>query len=198
MKGKTVIRIAVIGGLAAGFFRLYNSMGGSRLIEDLRSDIRKDLEGFKEDISDLKEGISESIGLPNPLGGLGPEDFREKSGLNIAAEALDPDVRLYIISPEEPKVCGIAGIRDSDGFGYEFRFSSADNEEDFSGMYYNWTSVQEYPKDAPECTVYLTGEGQGVCSWQDDERKYTLSMAEGASVIKLVWMKNRICSLMTF
>ena len=53
-----------------------------------------------------------------------------------------------------------------------------------------------YPQREPECLVCLNDEGQGVCRWEEGSRQYTLSMIEGASLVKLVWMRKKLAPLL--
>ena len=189
MKLKNLLRAAVIGGIGYLLYKECIEKEGPGLIDGLRKDIKEDIEGLKED-------ITEAVGLPNPYRELGYESFRQASGLDIDLYALeDPSVKAYSLDVI-PAVYGVK-LKDSDELPYDLRFTEKSNEKDISGMYYEWKEVVEYPKDAPECVVSLSAEGQGVCSWEDEERKYTLSMTEGASLVKLVWMRKRLLGLIS-
>ena len=188
MKAKTCLRLFFF---AAGCAALYYIAQG-KYQSDLREKLGKELgeETDKEEAPVLTGEAS----LANPLRKLSFDQLRERGGLQLALEDLaDNDPKAYCILTEHP-VYGVR-LRDSDGLSYDFRYADKPCENDISGMYYDWAKTVEYPKDDPQCTVQLTGQGQGVCRWEDDSRVYTISMTEGASVVKLAWMRDRLLNI---
>ena len=181
-KGKTFLRLLILGGVAYALYRLGQ--------EDEDLSMRQSL------IEELDTPEEEPVcGMTNPVRELSFEEFNSLTGLNIDFSSLDgTDPRPYCINAE-PAVYGIR-LDDSDFFKYDLRFTQKGCEGDISGMHYDWTQQISYPQSEPECTVYLNDDGQGVCRWEDDNRQYTLAMIEGASLVKLVWMRKKLVSLL--
>ena len=185
MKTKTALRLLFI---AAGAAALYCI---SR--EECLPDLRKKLD---EELGTRNDDKGDPVGMPNPLRTLSAAGFSELSGIELDNEELaSSHPRFYSISTD-PVLYGVE-LEDSDCLKYDFRFCSRSYNGDISGMYYEWTRTDRYPGDDPVCEVFLNETGQGVCRWKDEDRKYTISMKEGASLVKLVWMRQRLCTLMT-
>ena len=179
-KGKTLIRLLIIGGVAYALYRIQQE-GEITSIKD----------SLLEELGEPEE--EPAVGMPNPIKELSFEEFSQAYGKVIDLDALDgTDPRAYQINTE-PVVYGIR-LDDSDFFKYDLRFAPKDCEGDISGMHYEWTQKIGYPASDPECTVYLNDDGQGVCRWEDGDRQYTLAMIEGASLVKLVWMRKKLVS----
>jgi len=152
------------------------------------------------DLHDLKQSLEDELGdidddhlcgMPNPICELSPESFALASGTDLELSKIQElRPRAYSIN-SEPEVFGLE-LTDSDFLKYDFRFTDKSFDADITGMYYTWDQEYDYPQDAPVCKVRLTNSGQGICTWEDDVRKYALSMSEGASLVKLVWMRERI------
>ena len=166
--------------------------GAAALYCIVKNSIEQDEEdAFEEQEDDRGPFIS---GLANPVRKLDLEELRNLSGLDIRLEATEiMKPRAYCINTD-PLLFGVK-LEDSDGLEYDFRFTDKRSEGNISGMYYEWTTEEGYPSEAPECSIFLNELGQGVCSWEDEHRRYTISMTEGASAVKLVWMRNRLLSL---
>ncbi len=186
MKTKNVLRLMFLIGGAAALYYVYKSQGFS--------DLRKRL---KEELGDQEqENKSGFVGMADPVKKLTAEEFSIASGVVLAANALAASHPRYYSINTEPVLFGVE-LEDSDSLKYDFRFCGKEYDGDISGMYYEWTTVDRYPREAPVCEVFLNEKGQGVCRWEDETRKYTISMTEGASLVKLVWMRQRLCTLMS-
>ena len=179
MKMKSIIRLLV---LAAGTAAVCLAADQCRT-----AILRKQLE------EELQASGEKPVGMPNPYKKLRLEDYCSQSGLGMDPEELS-GCKAYRINTE-PALYGLK-LRDSDELEYDFRSMEKGSSEDISGMYYEWTTVDGHPSEAPQCRVFLNDSGQGVCSWEDEERIYSISMTEGASKVKLVWMRDKIISLM--
>ena len=185
MKTRTALRLLFI---AAGAAALY-CISREECLPVLRKKLDEELGAANDDKQD-------PVGMPNPLRTLSAAEFSVHSGIGLDAEELAASrPRFYSISTD-PVLYGVK-LEDSDCLKYDFRFCSRSYDGDISGMYYEWTRTDRYPNDAPLCEVFLNEPGQGVCRWEDGDRKYTISMKEGASLVKLVWMRQRLCTLMT-
>ena len=181
MKMKSIVRLLVI---AAGVTAVWLAADQCR-----SAVLRKQLE---EELV-KPEGADKPVGMPNPVKKLRIEEYCSQSGLGMCPEDL-AGCKAYRINTE-PVLYGLK-LRDSDELEYDFRSMEKGGSEDISDMYYEWTTTVGHPSEAPECKVYLNDHGQGVCSWEDEERIYSISMTEGASLVKLVWMRERLLSLM--
>ena len=180
-KGKTLIRLLILGGVAYALYKVQQEEDAAAFKETLREE--------------LGEPEEEPVcGMPNPVRELSFEEFNRSAGTDVDFEALDgTDPRTYCINAD-PVIYGIR-LDDSDFFKYDLRFCEKGFDGDISGMHYDWTQQINYPASDPECTVYLNEDGQGVCRWEDGTRQYTLAMIEGASLVKLVWMRKKLVSL---
>lgn len=186
MKTKTAFRLLFIAAGAAALYYLYCQKSCSDLRERLGAELGPQTSGGEDD----------HTGIPNPVKKLSPEEFNAVSGAELDFAALSSShPRAYSIGTAKA-IYGVE-LEDSDCLRYDFRFSNKDFDGDISGMYYEWTQVDRYPQDAPVCEIFLNETGQGVCRWEDDTRKYTVSMTEGASLVKLVWMRQRLSGLIT-
>ena len=143
--------------------------------------------------------INDDIG-PEPVGMSNPfKELTEAAFISVCPRELnytdidDGDPFFYTIDGEKT-LYGIR-LRDADCLEYDFRMMHGRGDADISGMYYDWTQEMKYPENKPECTVYLNESGQGVCLWKDRSFRYSLSMKEGASLVKLVWMRKRIMAV---
>ena len=186
MKTKTAFRLLFIAAGAAAFYYLYCQKSFSDLRERLGAELGPQ----------TPDGEGGYAGMSNPVKKLSPEEFNAVSGVELDFGELSAShPRPYSIGTSNV-IYGV-GLEDSDCLRYDFRFSGKDYEGDISGMYYEWTQTDRYPQDAPVCEIFLNETGQGVCRWEDDTRKYTVSMTEGASLVKLIWMRQRLSALIT-
>ena len=133
------------------------------------------------------------VGIPNPMHQLTSAEFMGSCGRELNFDALEEDHPFYYSIDGEKTLYGIQ-LRDADCLEYDFRMLHGRGDADISGMYYDWTQEIKYPENKPECTVYLNESGQGICLWKDRSFRYSLAMKEGASLVKLVWMRKRIMS----
>ena len=185
MKMKNVLRLLFIAAGTAALYRIAQ--------EKCRSDLRDRL---GEELGDQEKGDRDAfLNTPNPVKKLSAAEFSVLSGTGLDTEGLADSHPAFYSIGADPVLYGVQ-LEDSDCLKYDFRLCSRSCDVDISGMYYHWTETALYPQDAPVCEVLLNETGQGVCRWEDGERKYTISMTEGASLVKLVWMRQKLCSLM--
>ena len=191
MKGKTVIKLAAIGGILYGLYLMQQDASltdNTKAAEEQKEQFRKQLE---EDIKKAEEAMTV---IPNPMKILSMEEFAEKSGkaLNYAEiETMDPLYYMINAAEGDKPLFGIR-LTDPDGIEYDFRFVRGRGDEDISGMYYSWTSQTGYPEKKPSCKVFLNGSGQGICLWKDRSKRYSLSLGREASLEKFIRMKEKI------
>ena len=217
MKGKTALKIAVIGAILYGIY----CMQDDRSLTDSSDELDADREQFRKDLEEeikaaeakaveLETKIAEAeakveaetaekaeeplVGMPNPMHHLTADEFRANCGKELNFDDIADDHLYYYSIDGEKTLYGIQ-LRDADCLEYEFRMLHGRGDADISGMYYEWTQEIKYPEKKPECTVYLNDSGQGICLWKDRSFRYSLAMKEGASLVKLVWMRKRIMAV---
>ncbi|MBR5731341.1 MAG: hypothetical protein IKX89_05290 [Firmicutes bacterium] len=191
MKGKTVFKLAAIGGI---LYCLYLMQQDASLTDNADA-VQEQKEQFRKQLEeDIRKAEASMAGVPNPMKILSMEEFSQKSGkaLDYAEiETMDPLYYMINTAEAEKPLFGIR-LTDQDGLEYDFRFVRGRGDEDISGMYYNWTTQAGYPGKKPNCKVFLNDTGQGICLWKDRSKRYSLSSGREASLEKLVCMKEKI------
>lgn len=137
---------------------------------------------------------TEPVGIPNPFKELTEAEFISVCPRALNYSDIDEDYPFFYTIDGEKTIYGIR-LRDADCLEYDFRMVHGRGDEDISGMHYDWTQEIKYPENKPECTVYLNDSGQGICLWRDRSYRYSLSLKEGASLVKLAWMRKRIITV---
>ena len=123
------------------------------------------------------------MGVVNPMQQYTLEEVWADTGLAVDTDLFsDAVVYKYNLEPTLYQI----EFAYSDGSEYCFRIQGAEEMADISGMYYQWTAVEENAEE--NCTVSTTNEGQGICLWYDGEYTYCISMDENASEDALVDM----------
>jgi hypothetical protein len=74
-----------------------------------------------------------------------------------------------------------------EGQEYVYRGESTSASEDISGLYFDFTSVEEVPIDAYVCTIEFNENGPGYSRWYDEANgiTYSVSVDSGASSERL-------------
>ena len=221
MKLKTVIRLAALGAVLYTAYSMQKSgvLADGRemkaeldqLKKDLEEDIRRskakaaeDAPGADQDAPEtmINDDIGpepvfiggtspETAGIPNPYKEHTEAEFRALCPKELNYADIDEDVPVFYTIDGVKTLFGVR-LRDADCLEYEFRMQHGRGDSDISGMHYEWTQEIKHPEKKPKCTVYLNGSGQGICLWKDRSYRYSLAMKEGASLVKLVWMRKRI------
>ena len=214
MKGRTIFRLAVIGAVLYAAYCAQKSGSLSdgaddkaeleQLKKDLEEDIKRaklkaaeDAPGSDQDGPDeiLNDDIGpEPVRIPNPYKEHAEEEFRALCPKELNYADIAEDSPIFYTVEAQKTLYGIK-LRDADCLEYDFRLEHGRGDQDISGMHYDWTQELKYPESKPECTVYLNGSGQGICLWKDRSYRYSLAMKDGASLVKLAWMRKRIMSI---
>ena len=130
-----------------------------------------------------------NVGIPNPMTELTEEEFNKEFNTAVWVPEESEDIHYYKIESGDSKTAEVDYTR----FDYEycFRFSRGE-EEDISGMYYEWTYDTENDSSGaykPACHMMLNeDEGVGACTWYDTRTgtNYSITMSENASRDKLI------------
>ncbi|MBQ9825571.1 MAG: hypothetical protein IJM61_00120 [Firmicutes bacterium] len=136
----------------------------------------------------------EHVGIANPFKELTEAEFVSACPRELNYADIDEDDPFFYTIDGDKTIYGIR-LRDADCLEYDFRMVHGRGDADISGMHYDWTQEIKYPENKPECTVYLNDSGQGICLWKDRSYRYSLSLKEGASLVKLAWMRKRIITV---
>lgn len=225
MKGKTAIRLAMLGAVLYTAYCMQKSGSlddGGELkaeLDQLKKELEEDIQRAKakaaEEASAVVQAVTEKVraaeaaaepeqeaaplpeenagpaGIPNPYKEYTEAEFREICPKELNYMDIAEDRPIFYTVDGEKTLYG-AKLLDADCLEYDFRMQHGRGDADISGMYYDWTQEIKYPENKPECTVYLNDSGQGICLWKDRSYRYSLAMKEGASLVKLVWMRKRI------
>ena len=214
MKGKTVIRLAMLGAVLYTYYcaqkagTLELGEEESAEIEQFKKELEEDIQRAEDEAAEDAPGadqdgpetifddadVQEPVGMPNPYKELTEAEFRAACPKELNYADMAEDCPIFYTIDGEKILYGIR-LRDADCLEYDFRMIHGRGDADISGMYYDWTQELKYPENKPECTVYLNETGQGICLWKDRSYRYSLAMKEGASLVKLVWMRKRIMTV---
>ncbi len=130
-------------------------------------------------------------GVPNPMVETSLEDLTAEFGPELSMMEQFEEVTGYRFNTENP----FAQVNfKADGDDYCFRFASAGEFWDLSGMNYTWTNTSEAEVGYNIATLNLNGNGQGAILWYDvvPGILYSLSMSENANAEKLTAMANTL------
>ena len=191
MKGKTALRLIIIAGVLYGLYCI--NKDGS--LTDGAPELDAEREQLKKELAeDIRKAEEKAAAIANPFRELSEAEFRAQCPKELNYTDMDEDSPFFYTIDGEKTLYGIR-LRDADCLEYDFRMIHGRGDADISGMYYDWTQEIKYPENRPECTVYLNDSGQGICLWKDRSYRYSLSMKDGASLVKLAWMRKKIMTV---
>ena len=189
MKGKTAIRLAVLGAVLYTAYCMQKSGsladGGEMKaeLEQLKKELEEDIQRAKakaaeeapadpeQEAAPLPEENAGPAGIPNPYKEYTEAEFREICPKELNYMDIAEDRPIFYTVDGEKTLYG-AKLLDADCLEYDFRMQHGRGDADISGMYYDWTQEIKYPENKPECTVYLNDSGQGICLWKDRSYRY--------------------------
>ena len=123
--------------------------------------------------------------IPNPMQQLTEEEFNNEFNTAAWVPKGSENVEYYKIDSGSGFVIAQINFTRFDK-EYCFRFAQGE-EQDISGMYYEWAYQNENDSSAegkPSCQTYINeDEGAGVCNWYDSRTgtNYSITMSEGAT-----------------
>ena len=125
------------------------------------------------------------VTLANPVSSSSLQAMEEETGCpgESFRQLQDLSVRRYNVEP----VLYELEFTGEDGLQYTLRLTKSTQQPDISGMYFNWTETVE----AEDYSLYLDGQGHGICLWQRGEYAFSLALEEEATVRTLLegWQK---------
>ena len=117
-------------------------------------------------------------GLPNPMRESSAEEILEKIGVELKAPEGAQDTAYSIISSDRE----IAQLRFTlNGEEYVCRAAKAEEEEDISGMNYEWMT-EEWLDGVQSYSICFNKDAEGVIGWYDEETGVmrSVSISSGA------------------
>ena len=128
------------------------------------------------------------MGIANPMHGSSQEEIHALDGVTLSIPKASTTATWMRIYSSEDSVLDQVTFEYGSA-EYCYRAKKTKELQDISGMYYNWT----YVEDLDDAKLYTNEHGQGIVLWFAEGASYSLSMSESATaesleaMFELVW-----------